>query len=168
MLTVCLVYCLSCLFTETLGFELNRLNQPSNDAETLHHRFKRGGGGGLIPFRPLFVYRQQQKEKQAKWKLEEAQKLAQSQLQNQHNSIIDYTKFSSNPFRLDYAYRPVPVYPSYQVDPTYQQDQSIQNYPVNSYGIYRTSPYSPDSTYGPLNFKNQETYYDKYNAEYYS
>lgn len=143
-----ILYCLLQLFTVAYGFELNHLK-----TKTFNHRIKRDGG--VIPFRPLFVYRQQQKEKQAKWKLQEAQKLQhqllQQQILQQHfqsqahqNSIVDYyAKYPLNSAKVDYTNRPTyPVYPNYQTTSSYQTNtanqlnQYYQNYQQNAYGFY--------------------------------
>lgn len=162
MLSICLLHYIFifCLFTSAeCGLKLNHLR-----AGTFNHRVKRDGGA--IPFRPLFVYRQQQKEKQAKWKLEAEQKLAKQQydLQNFQNSIAVYSKPPLNPTKSYYDYRPVfttyQITPQYQASPVYQPYQSnLQAYPSNSYQIYSTFPYS----YGVYVNQNQrlESYYDK-------
>lgn len=172
MFVSCVLYCLFQLSTVSYGFELNHLR-----TKTVNHRIKRDSG--IIPFRPLFVYRQQQKEKQAKWKLQEAQKLHQQllqqqllqqhiQLQNQQNSIVDYyAKYPLNTAKLDYTNRPTyPVYPNYQTDSAYQTNavnqlnQYYQNYPQNAYGTYPTFSSSYLDNGG--SYANQDSLYYNY------
>lgn len=163
-----MIFVVHCLVTITCGFELNHLKPPSNEAEIVNHRVKRGGQA--IPFRPLFVYRQQQKEKQARWKLLEAQK--QLKLQNLQNTVGGYSKNLLYPIKEDFAYRPVPVYPSYQAtspyqtNPTYQLYKNYEYYPVNSYEIYSTDPDRSSLAYAPSYANQQESYYDQFDSGY--
>lgn len=172
---MCLVYCWFFFFTATRGFELNNLK-----AEIFNHRVKRDSG--IIAFRPLFVYRAQQKEKQARWKLIEAQKLVQQQQLQNHQYSIDYhSTHPSNPTKSEYDYKLHPVQPNYQTMPWpyqnypfYQLNQKYQDQPSNSYEVYPNSNSYPTLTYssyssdGSLYANQQDFYYDKYDSEYYS
>ncbi|XP_037046965.1 uncharacterized protein LOC119081832 [Bradysia coprophila] len=165
MFVSCVLCCLLQLFTVTYGFDLNQL-----ETKTVNHRIKRDGG--IIAFRPLFVYRQQQKEKQAKWKLEEEQKL-QKQLQqyllaqNHQNSIVDYySKYPVNAGKVD-TYRPTypyPAYPSYQPISTYQSNAANQQ---NAYGNYPTVSGSY-LTNGGFYANQQDSLYNNYDDFTYS
>lgn len=156
MLVFCLIHCLCIFVTDSYGFDLIHLSQPNS--ELSNHRFKREK-----PFRPLFVYKQQQKERQAKWKLEAAEKLVQQQ--QLQNSIRDYYKHQTNPVKGYYTYSLIPSYADYQTTVLYQanpnyQLKNYQYYPVNSYGsnIY--------PTFGQLYANQPEYYYDKYESQY--
>lgn len=162
-------YC--CTYSLTFGSEYP-LRHLSNQIFNL--RSKRDGG--TIPFRPLFVYRQQQKEKQARWKLLEAQKLLkqeqlnrQSETSNQQNYVSSHSELSLKPLKLNYSYREVPAYSIYQTtahqrNPTYQQ--YFQNYPVNTFETYPT--YNYYTNFEQLYDNQDDGYYDKYNSGYYS
>lgn len=117
-----LLYCYWCCDrseSKTSGYKQILFNPPTNryETETLNHRFKREG---FIPFRPLFVYRQQQIKKQARWKWLEAQKLLKKQL-IKGTSMYSYGNY---PVYQTYStYRPSFVY---QQNPYY--DENSFNY----------------------------------------
>ncbi len=120
-------------------------------------RQKRQGGGGIIPFRPLFVYRQQQREQQEKWKeIEARKKLKQQwvQYQQYEDSIkqnqqfyrpstasISYSKPISQFSSYNYPYSYYDTYPAssgryeYDKEPVYQKEPS-SNYYQNYYDGY--------------------------------
>lgn len=101
-------------------------------AKTILSRAKRGGGGGgFIPFRPLFIYRQQQKKKQEKWKEIEARKKVEQ------DHLLQYQQYQGA------IHAPIEL-PSY--------------HPTSRYSsIYPSTDYS--SYYGRNNFEKYPTYY---------
>lgn len=182
-------YC--CIYSKTSAFQLKISSLPSNRPPTSNQRFKRDSG--IIPFRPLFVYRQQQKELQAKWKLIEAlkQQKKQAQLklqleaQNQQNIVYHSNpKLTGIPKKLESTYRHSTEYPFYQATSTYQTNQKYQNYqeyPIyqtyplhqqdyidNSYETYSAPTYTSYSTFGQSYADQQDAYYSKYISGYYS
>lgn len=133
---------------------------PPNVFKHLLHREKRQGGGGIIPFRPLFVYRQQQKEQQEKWKEIEARKKVQQQLlqYQQYETIKQNQQYKQN--------RPSPTtYSTYSEQPT---QYSAYNYPSSQYVSYYPSnypryEYETDPVYQKQPSSNYyQDYYDGY------
>lgn len=120
------------------------INLPHKTKTNLH-RVKRQGGGGIIPFRPLFVYRQQQKEMQEKWKEIEEKK----RLQKEH--LLQYQQYQ----QYQEAIRPsipIPVKPQ-------------QPYQSHSTAQYNAPNYNPtthyNSNYYPATYYNP-SYYPTY------
>lgn len=129
----------------------------NSEANHLLNRVKRQGGGGFIPFRPLFVYRQQQRERQERWKEIEAKKKLREQYEQYEAAIKENQLYSSH--------RPAaPVIPYKR--PAIPQYSSYSNYyyPYNRYTSYSPTYYSqyeqdPYSNYYQNYYQN---YYDGY------
>ncbi|XP_037027560.1 uncharacterized protein LOC119068177 [Bradysia coprophila] len=118
------------------------------------NRVKRQGGGGFIPFRPLFVYRQQQRERQERWKEIEAKKKLKEQYQQYEDSIKQSQLYSSH--------RPSTTGISYS-GPATTQYTSYNKYPYTRYPSYSPSYYN-QYQYEKDPYSN---YYQKYYQNYY-
>lgn len=134
-----------------------------HETETLLHRDKRQGGGGIIPFRPLFVYRQQQREQQEKWREIEAKKKLKQQ------SLVQYEQYQDTVNKHQqqlYQSRPPTQHSSYSNPVT--SSYSYYNYPSVQYSSYGYPSYygryGDDSTYQnlPSSSNYYQDYYDGY------
>lgn len=135
----------------SLPHDADGTNQPVN-------REKRQGGGGFIPFRPLFVYRQQQREMQERWKEIEARKKLREQQQLYPQTIQSPQFYQSNN-----SPRP----------PSSSTSSITYNYPTAYQQSYQPSPYSAYSAYLASYYKKYypswyySTYYPSYSSSYY-
>lgn len=122
---------------------------PYNAHETseLLKRDKRQGGGGIIPFRPLFVYRQQQREMQERWKeIEARKKLRQQSIYYQSYPQTSYRRPSTTS-SIEYKY------PSTRYSSHNYPSLEYENYYPSYYGSY--GRYDQDRNYYPY-------YYNEY------
>ncbi|KAJ6638516.1 hypothetical protein Bhyg_11252 [Pseudolycoriella hygida] len=143
-------------YDETILSLSKMLGLPhGTENDIILHREKRQGGGGIIPFRPLFVYRQQQKEQQERWKQEEAKKKQKQQfLEYQQN--LEAIKQSQR-----YQSRPVAQYNSYSYPTT--QYSSYYNYPSSYYASYSyPSYYEQYQSYPVIRRRPTSNYYQGY------
>lgn len=107
-------------------------NSP-HETTSFIHRDKRQGGGGIIPFRPLFVYRQQQREMQEKWKEIEARKKLR------HEQELQYQQYQAY---LDTIRSPQQSYQSHPptlVSSNHGAQHSSFHYPTKEYISYPPS-----------------------------
>lgn len=148
----------------------NALNVQSwatlpHETEKLLHRQKRQGGGGIIPFRPLFVYRQQQREMQEKWKeIEERKKLRQQQLQYQQ-----YEQYQESIKPQQPVYRPITQYEQYHenIKPQQPPYRPTTHYSSYNYPSTRYKTYTYPSYYSRDKYPTYQSYPSYYDSEYY-
>lgn len=151
------------------AFSLDSIISLPYETDKLLHREKRQGGGGIIPFRPLFVYRQQQREQQEKWKEIEARKKLKQQLV-QYDQYQDTVKqqqqlFQSPPDTVKQQQqlyqKPLPT----RYTPTTQYS-SYNNYPSSQYSSYSYpsyyAQYVKDLAYQKELSNYYQDYYDGY------
>lgn len=163
------------------------INLP-HETKMILHRVKRQGGGGIIPFRPLFVYRQQQKEMQEKWKeIEERKRLQKEHLlqYQQYQQYYEATKPSIPtiplPIKPQQSYQSLPTAqynPNYNptthdnsnyypATATYSKPSHYPSYHYISNYYYPTTDYNSYSSYSyPSNYYS-DTSSDYYLSDYY-